>query len=156
MAAAALAPLLFVAAFVIQMLLEAQRDAATRSVLEAARAISRSLDQELAAGEAVLRVLATSASLANGDLQGFHQQAGAAERTDADAIALYAADGRAILVTSEPLGTPLSRLTDAERIGAVLASEQPKVSTLRRSRDGKQQVLILDVPIRVGDQRYVL
>ena len=71
MAAAAVLPVLLVAGFVLNTLLDAQRAAATRSVLESARAISLAMDQELATAETVLRVLASSAYLSKRDLGSF-------------------------------------------------------------------------------------
>ena len=156
MAIAALAPLLVVAGFVLKMLLHAERDAANRGVLEAARAISRTLDQELAASEAVLRVLSTSSHLANANLQELHGQAAAARRSDAAEIVLYDGLGQALFDTAEPFGAPLARLTDPERIRAVLAAGQPRVSGLRRSQDGKQATVMLDLPVEAGGERYVL
>jgi signal transduction histidine kinase/ActR/RegA family two-component response regulator len=156
MAIAALAPLLVVAGFVLNMLLHAEREAADRGVLEAARAISRTLDQELAASEAVLRVLGTSSHLATRDLQELHRQATGARRSDAAEIVLYDSTGQALFDTAEPFGAPLDRLADPERICAVQTAAQPRVSGLRRSADGKQATVTLDLPVEAGAERYVL
>jgi signal transduction histidine kinase/ActR/RegA family two-component response regulator len=156
MAAAALAPLLLVAGFVINVLLHAERDAAIRSVLEAARAISLALDQELAAGETLLRALATSAHLAKGDLAGFQQQAAAALQNDAVSIVLYDASTRPLLDTSLPFGTTLDGSSTSERIAAVLTAGQLRVSKLERSRDGKRLTVAIDLPVSTESERYVL
>src|SRR5690606_6844506 len=114
MAAAAVLPVLLVAGFVLNTLLDAQRAVATRSVLESARAISLAMDQELATAETVLRVLASSAYLSKRDLGSFQQQASAARKGDGMFIALYDEHGNALVDTSAASGASIADRADPE------------------------------------------
>ena len=156
MAAAALLPLLLVAGFVLNNLLDAQRAAAIRGVLESARAISLAVDQELATAETVLQVLATSAYLAQGDLTQFRQQAIAARSGDGVYIALYGEQGQQLLDTRVPIGAALDAYADPERLRALLAGTPARVSRLHRPRDGKALTIIVDVPVVVAGERFLL
>ena len=117
MAAAALLPVLLVAGFVLNTLLDAQRAAVTQSVLESARAISLAMDQELATAETVLRVLASSAYLSKRDLASFQQQASAARADEGMFIALYDERGNALIDTGAQFGASLPARADHERLG---------------------------------------
>ncbi len=156
MAAAALLPLLLVAGLVLNMLLEAERSAAARTVLEAARAVSLAIDQELASTETMLRVLGTSAYLARADFAGLYEQAGAAHESDATAIALYDEHGRQLINTGVPFGTALDAYADPARVHSVLASHRASVSPLIRARDGQGLRISVDLPVTAGGERYVL
>ncbi len=156
MAAAAVLPVLLVAGFVLNTLLDAQRAAATRSVLESARAISLAMDQELATAETVLRVLASSAYLAKRDLASFQQQASAARAGDGMFIALYDERGNPLIDTSAAFGASPGARADPERLRELLAGTQARVTRLHRSRDGKELTVIVDVPVAVAGERYLL
>ena len=156
MAAAAVLPVLLVAGFVLNTLLDAQRAVATRSVLESARAISLAMDQELATAETVLRVLASSAYLSKRDLGSFQQQASAARKGDGMFIALYDEHGNALVDTSAASGASIADRADPERLRDLLAGTQARVTRLHRLRDGKELTVIVDVPVAVAGERYLL
>jgi signal transduction histidine kinase/ActR/RegA family two-component response regulator len=156
MAAAALLPLMIVAAFVLNTLLHAEREAATGSVLESARAVSLAMDQEIATAETVLRVLGSSAHLEKGDLASFHEQAAAASSGEGVFTTLYDAQGRQLMNTSVPLGMALEPHPEPERLRQLLSGNEARVSRLHRSRDGKQLSIVVDVPVRLNDERYLL
>jgi signal transduction histidine kinase/ActR/RegA family two-component response regulator len=156
MAAAAVLPVLLVAGFVLNTLLGAERAAATRSVLESARAISLAMDQELATAETVLRVLASSAYLSKRDLPSFQQQASAAREGDGMFITLYDERGNPLIDTSAPSGASNAARADPERLRELLAGTQARVTRLHRSRDGKELTVIVDVPVNVAGERYLL
>ncbi len=156
MAAAAVLPVLLVAGFVLNTLLDAHRAAAIRGVLKSARAISLAMDQELASAETVLRVLATSVYLSRGDLAGFRQQAIAALTGDREGIALYDAQGRQLVDTRVAAGAADEPQTDARRLRELVASSRVQVSRLNRSRDGKSLTVTVDVPVVIAGERFLL
>ena len=104
MAAAILLPVVLLSAFALNVLLNAEREAARRGVLETTRLISLAVDQELASAESALRVLAGSAYLAAGDLANLYRQAMNA-RTNSDSwILLYEPGGQQLINTRLPFG----------------------------------------------------
>src|SRR5262245_6338914 len=97
MAAAILVPVVMLSAVALGMLLNAERAAAQRSVLETARLISVTVDQELATAESALRVLANSSYLAKGDLTNFYEQARNARTTSESWILLLDPEGSQLI-----------------------------------------------------------
>jgi hypothetical protein len=73
---------------------------------ETARATALTVDRELVGAEAALRVLASSRALAAGNLRDFHKQAKTADRGPDAWTLLLDQDGRQIINTVVPFGTP--------------------------------------------------
>src|SRR5262249_40567927 len=146
MAAATLVPLVALTVVVLAMVLNAEREAARRGVRETARAVALAVDQELASAEAALRGLASSASLASDDLPRFYEQAMHARTTGDAWILMFDSDGRQIVNTRYPLGTPLARRANPERVTEVLATGRSSVSNLYVGALTKRYILTVDVP----------
>ena len=85
-----------------------------------------------------------------------HAQASAARADDGMFIALYDERGNALIDTSAPFGASLPARADHERLSELFAGAQARVSRLHRSRDGKELTVIVDLPIIVGGERYLL
>src|SRR5687767_3192082 len=157
MAAAILVPVAVLSAVALGMLMNAEREAARRSVLETARVIALAVDQELATAESALRVLATSAYLAGGDFSGFYQQARYARTTPESWILLFNPEGDQVINTRFPFGSPLARSVHPERIKDVIATGKAAVSNLYSGAITKRLVLTVDVPVPIdGQNRYVV
>ena len=153
-AAAALLPLLVAAGYVLGLVLQSERGAATASLLETARAMAQAIDRELASAEALLRLLASSPDL-TADPASFARQAAAARPVDTVAIVLYDAQGRPLMHTDAPAGTGLDQYAQPRDVAAALESEQPRIRTLTRAPDNALAVS-LEVPISAGGERYVI
>jgi hypothetical protein len=84
-----------------------ERRAQENSVKEAVRAFALLVDNELETREGILRALASSPSLARGDLGEFYRHARLLAPTPDTTIILYDLDGRQLLNTRAPLGSKL-------------------------------------------------
>ncbi len=157
MAAAILVPVVVLSAIALGMLLNAERAAARRGVLETARVVALAVDQELATAESALRVLASSAYLASSDLSSFYQQARNARTTAESWILLFDPDGEQLLNTRFPFGSTLAKSLHPERIRGVIEAGKAAVSNLYPGAITKRLVVTVDVPVPLdGRNRYVL
>jgi signal transduction histidine kinase len=156
-AIALLVPVVIFAAAALDMLRDAERQAALRGVRESGRASALVVDRELAAAHAALRALATSRHLADGTLDGFYEQA-KASGTDADKwIVLFDSDGRQLINTRVPFGTPLPTRRNPEIGHRVLRDGKPHVSNLIRGVVADRHVISVEIPVMLKDgRRYVL
>jgi signal transduction histidine kinase/CheY-like chemotaxis protein len=119
---------------------EQQKDQ-ERNIAETGRAFALLIDNEMRHHEGILRTLAASPALASGDHAEFYEHARrAAAVVDAVAI-LYDLDGKALLNTNRPLGTPLSG-RDPSNLPALM------------QRLGADRTLISDVFLAPRLQRY--
>ena len=113
-----------------------------------ARAATAVIDRHLNGLQVVLRTLATSAPLATGDLEGFHDQAARLKILARADIGLRRPDGQQLINTRLPWGTPLpstSFAIDAE----AMATGQPTVSDVFTEDAGHPMVAIV-LPVTVG------
>jgi signal transduction histidine kinase len=153
MAVAILGPVMFFAAIALSLLLDSGRASALRGIDETARATALMVDRELLAAEAALHALATSPSLAAGDMRRFHEQAVAAGRGPNSWTVLLAADGRQLVNTVRPFGDPLGVASSLDRIDTVLRTHRTVVSDLQVGSVTKRYVVTLDVPAVTPDGR---
>ena len=156
--AAALVPIVIFSGLAVSSVLDSQRQTALHGLQESARAIALSVDRELAIAEAALRVLATSKQLEDGDLERFQRQAElGADRGIGAWTVLYDTDGKQLVNTSVPFGTPLPPDGSRERVAAVLAQQKTVVSNLLMAPQIDQRVTTLEMPIVTAKgERYVL
>ncbi|WP_020652182.1 response regulator [Massilia niastensis] len=142
------------------------RDAAIRErahVAEDAQTVAQVLaaavDRDLDAGETAARVLANSALLARGDLEGFHVVARQLLRPEfpAQAVVLSSRDGTQLANTRYPYGAPLPPSGNPQDIERVFASGDAIASGLYRTDADQSFVLSVDVPVwKDGKVNYVL
>ena len=157
MALAVLVPIILFSAIALSMLMQAEREAALRSLQETARATSLAVDRELSIAEARAKVLASAASLADGNFTAFHQRASIANRDGRSSSALFDESGRQLLNTLVPYGTTLPRHAHPEYLRDVLKSGVMRVSDLMSDAVAGGNVLTVDVPVILdGKQRFVL
>lgn len=156
-AVAALVPVVLLATAALNMLHDAEREAALRSVHETARATALIVDSELAAAEARLRALGTSAQLEAGDLSAFYRQAKAVTAGDDSWIVLFDAEGQQLLNTRAEQGAPLPRRRRPERGLETLRTGRPFISNLIEGPVAQRPVISIEVPAPLsGDSRYVI
>jgi signal transduction histidine kinase len=112
---AILVPAFFGSAIAVAYVFQEQQAIVRDNLRETARALALVLDKELATREAVLRTLAASPALAQGDLKAFYQFAkSVGEKSDA-AIILSDPGGAQLVNTRLPFGAPLPPMLPMER-----------------------------------------
>lgn len=157
MALAVLVPIVLFSTIALSMLLQAERDAALRSLQETSRATALAVEQELELAEARAKFLASSDSLAKGDLPAFHQRASNTNQDGTSWTVLFDEDGQQLVNTLVPYGTALPRRGRPERGREVLRTGQTRISNLTRGNVAGAQVVTLEVPVILDDKRrYVL
>jgi signal transduction histidine kinase len=156
MALAVLVPIVLFAAIALSMLMQAEREAALHSLQETARATALGVDRELSVAEARARVLATSSSLARGDMQSFHRRASMINRDSPFWTVLFDESGQQLVNTRAPYGTPLPTFSRPEYSRQVMESGVMRVSDLLIGTIARDPVLAIDVPVILDNRRYLL
>jgi signal transduction histidine kinase len=136
-----------------------ERRAQETSVKEAVRAFALLVDNELETREGLLSALASSPSLARGDLGEFYRHARLLSPTPKTAIILYEPDGRQLLNTRMPLGSPLplKRVSNIDELMARYGADRTLVSDLFKAPLGGRHDFVVQVPVRIeGQIRYFL
>ncbi|MBP0444317.1 sensor histidine kinase [Roseomonas sp. SSH11] len=123
-------------------------DAALRARTEA---LSAAIVRELATVRGTLEALAASPALAEGRLDIFREQIGRTPRPAGARIMLAATDGRLILSSEHPLGTPLPPRVDPELTRRVMQTGKAEVSNLDRGPISREYIVGVYVPVRGTD-----
>jgi PAS domain S-box-containing protein len=124
-----------------------------------ARALAAAVDRDLDNGETAARALANQPSLAAGDLAAFH---GVARRLLRPEFPVYAfvlsgADGRDLLDTRHPWGTPLATSGNEADVRRVFETGDAVTSGLHRGNATQPWVISIAVPVwRDGKVAYAL
>lgn len=126
-----------------------------REVMATARALTSTVDRELAVTESALNVLATSPSLASNDLAAFHRQAIQVLQTQsANNVVLTDTTGRQRINTFRPFGEPLPFRGAMPQLRHVLETGGTYVSGLFVGPVAHQPALSVSVPVH-RDERIV-
>lgn len=136
-----------------------ERRAQENSVKEMVRAFALLVDNELEIREGILRALASSPSLARGDLGEFYRHARVLAPTAEAVIVLFDPDGRQLLNTRVAPGTPLpaQRSSNMAELMAKQGEDRTLVSDLFTAPLGGRLDFVVQVPVRVdGTIRYFL
>lgn len=136
-----------------------ERQAQENGVKEAVRAFALLVDNELETKEGTLLALATSPSLARGDLAEFERHARVLAPTAETAIILHSPDGRQLVNTRAAPGTPLPtrRISNMDELMAKYGPDRTLVSDLFLAPVGGRHDFALQVPVRInGSIRYFL
>ncbi len=158
LAAAVFLPMIVGAGVAIKLLLDAERHAVLRGMQELARASVLAMDQELTAAIAAGRALATSARLRQGDFEGFHAQARAANAGTIRQTALLREDGQqlfnTVLLFGQPIAAPPAGAL--QRVQSVFERGRPTVSNLIIGSATRRPVIAVELPLLLDDGRRVL
>jgi len=136
-----------------------ERRAQENSVKEAVRAFALLVDNELEIKEGILRALASSPSLARGDLEEFYRHARMLAPTPDTSIILTEPDGHQLLNTRVPLGSslPARRASNIAELMETRGADRTLVSDLFKSPLGGQHDFVVQVPVRIdGRIRHFL
>lgn len=157
MALAILIPVSVFSAMALNMLLEAERRAAYRSMHETARGIVGALDREFSMAEASLRTLATSPYLVSQDLEILHTQARRLSKDPLSWTILYDKDGKQRFNTALAPDSAMPLSPSKARIEQALQKRQTLISDLGVGTAVRRLVVAMDVPVvEPGLPPYVL
>jgi signal transduction histidine kinase len=157
MALAVLVPIVLFSTIALSMLLQAERDAALRSLQETSRATALAVEQELGLAEARAKYLSSAESLVRGDLQAFHRRASNVNQDGTSWTVLFDEEGQQLVNTLVPFGTALPQRARPEFGREVLRTGQTRISNLSRGNVVGAQVVALEVPVILDEKRrYVL
>jgi signal transduction histidine kinase len=131
-----------------------ERRAQENSVKEAVRAFALLVDNELETREGMLRALASSPSLARGDLPEFYRHAKLLAPTPDTTLILYDLDGRQLANTRVPLGSklPSRRVSNIGELMARYGADRTLVSDMFKAPLGGQYDYVVQVPVRIDGQ----
>jgi signal transduction histidine kinase len=131
-----------------------------RRLLESARVDASALDREFDSAISILQALATSPTLDQGDLEAFHLEGGRIQSTQPVwySIILLSLDGRQLVSTRLPWGTPLMTVGEPDSLQRLIATGKPAVGTIHRPQGGGPEYLFaLRVPVvRNGQLKFAL
>jgi signal transduction histidine kinase/CheY-like chemotaxis protein len=128
-----------------------ERRAQENSVKETVRAFALLVDNELEIREGILHALASSPSLARGDLDEFYRHAKILAPTPEAVIVLFDLDGRELLNTRVTPGTPLParRTSNMAELMSKHGKDRTLVSDLFTAPLGGRLDFAVQVPVRV-------
>jgi signal transduction histidine kinase len=155
---AILVPAFIAAALAVGYVYLEERRAQESSVREAVRAFALLVDNELETNEGILRTLANSPALAEGDLDEFHRHASSLAPLRDGAIVLHDTAGRRLLDTRYARGQALPdrRLSNIDALAQLLGKDRTLVSDLFEEPGGSHE-FVLQVPVHLGGTlRYFL
>jgi hypothetical protein len=147
------------AAVAVAWLYDEEKEFQTKGLTEATRAFALLVDNELQIKAGILSALATSPPLLEGDLAKFYDHAKQMAPTQGAAIILFDLEGRQLLNTRVPRGTPLpaGRFSDIGTLMRQHGQDRMLVSDLFVAPLFKTHDFSIQVPVRIGQQiRYFL
>jgi diguanylate cyclase (GGDEF)-like protein/PAS domain S-box-containing protein len=132
--------------FIAFLYCQARADADDEA-LNTARAMAQVFDGVAESSLARLDALATSPLLAGGDLAAFHRQAGASGTGNGSAVVLLDPQGRQLMNTLLPYGSPLPRSGISDALGLALAHNRPAVTALFMGAVSHQPYVAVLLPL---------
>jgi two-component sensor histidine kinase len=156
-ALALILPLIGLAVLALNQLASLEERETERRVLQVAQSLADEIDRELDRATITLETLATSAALARGEFEAFHEQASQALRRDKAGILLVDRSFQQLLNTRAAYGTTLPRTVAPETAQRVFDTKERQVSDLVVGAVSGQPLINVEVPIIVDKQvRYIL
>ncbi len=140
-------PALLFSAYLLYRFEDVSRASATRVAQDTAASIRDIVDREIGAMATTLRVLSTSGFLRAGDLSAFHARATDALAGTETYVILADEEGRQLLNTRVPYGSPLGGISDIATVERALADDRVYVSDLFYGAVAKQYVVNVALPI---------
>ena len=149
-------PGLFISSYLVYANYRLEKEKIASQTEALAGQILVDLDRELVAMESGLRVLATSEHLKNGNLQMFHKIARAALSSQtAYNYVLIDRQGRQVINTLRPFGTPLPQSGSSPQLDAVFTSGQTVLADMFTGPLTGQSIIAMGVPVRDKDGEII-
>jgi len=155
---AIVAPLLLFGVYAGSRVADAQLIQVREDLMTEARALSADVDREIIGEIEILRALAASPSLREGNFAEFQRQAEAplAMRQSGN-IVLIDGNMKQLVNTLVPFGTPLEKAPVSQPVEMAFASGKPQITGLFIGSVTKKHVFAIIVPVRIdGENRYAL
>jgi PAS domain S-box-containing protein len=124
-----------------------ERESMEGEIMDVVRSAAVAIDRELAATTTTLKALASSPSLAEGDLKAFYGQAMAAQDVGGNHYFLTSPKGKQLVNTRTEWGAPLPEVS-ANDWKEVVASGKPQVSNLYQGIMARGPALSVSVPVK--------
>ena len=141
----------------LSMLQEAQNDSAIGRIEASASLTARMIDADIYRAQSVLKVLAGSHALSQGDLARFYAEAREASAGPGAWIILYDTTGQQLVNTRLEHGVELPRRGDPETVARLIAAGKGHVSGIKWGSALKNNFVIVEIPlVTESGQRYVL
>jgi two-component sensor histidine kinase len=151
LALVALVPAFAFSAILLQRNNEAQERVVEALITGSARSIMQTVDREVTANITTLRVLATTPTLAQGDLRAFYNQVKAALAGTNTWVYLLDKNFMAILSTRQDYGSPPIKATDTASAQQALDSKDVVVSGLVVGKASGRKVFNVLFPVVSGE-----
>jgi signal transduction histidine kinase len=136
------------------------RAVAERRLLESARVDASALDREFDSSVGTLQALATSPALDENDFEAFHREGERVQSSQPGwyTITLVSLEGRQLVSTRLPWGTPLLPVGEPGSLQRLIATRAPAVGTILGPQRGGPELLVpIRVPVmRQGTLKYAL
>jgi len=142
---AALIPALLVTALGVTYMYREEQNFSRASVIEASRALALALERDIGRRLSILRTLSLAPALHSGELQTFYGFAAAVAKENGGAIILSDLQGKQLLNTRLPFGTPLPPMLPVERA--------------TRARVGNEAIVVSDLyqpPSGLGSHSFAV
>ncbi|MBY0430151.1 MAG: cache domain-containing protein, partial [Rhodospirillales bacterium] len=153
--AACVLPVVMAAGFLVLHAYQYKRSLIEQHMLETARALTLTVDRDLASIQSAQQVLATSPHLVSGDLAGFHAQAREVLRGFPGAdIILAEANGQQMVNTYRRFGEVLPKRNAPALVQRIFETGKPVISDLFLGAVTKRPLIGVDVPV-FADGRVV-
>jgi PAS domain S-box-containing protein len=151
-------PVWVAAGYLVYHNYQSKRALTEQGMLDTARALTMVVDRELSNMQASLIALATSPSLATGDLHAFYRQAGLLLKAHPGAdIILSDATGQQLINTFRPFGSPLPKRSEPDVVRQSYSAEKPIITNIFRGAMTGRFVISADIPVfRDGQVVYDL
>jgi signal transduction histidine kinase/ActR/RegA family two-component response regulator len=157
MAAGILIPVILFSGLALNLLQDAERDAALGALVETANSVALRVERDLYSAEASLQVLAASPSLARQDYPAFYNEALVTKRAKTVWTVMLDAQGRQLINTTAPYGELLAAPTDETGLLAHSFGASAFVSDLEPGGPRSKLVTSVNLPVTLdGERRYVL
>lgn len=157
MAAGILIPVILFSGLALNLLQDAERDAALAALGETANSVALRVERDLYSAEASLKVLAASPSLARRDYPAFYNEAQVTKRSNTVWTVMLDAEGRQLINTTAPYGELLAGANDQAGLLAHSFGVSTFVSNLEPGGRPGKLVTSVNLPVTLdGERRYVL
>ncbi|MBB3224789.1 hybrid sensor histidine kinase/response regulator [Pseudoduganella umbonata] len=151
-------PAVVVASVAVWYVYQEQRKAEQAGTKEAVRALSLLADREVLAIEGILRTLAASPALRDGDFRAFHEQARSVAPPQTSTVVIQDLEGRQLLNSRQPFGsTPPQGGSTLRELRQAKGEHGTVVSDLFMAPVGKRPDIAVQIPVHIGGElRYYL
>ncbi|WP_175493775.1 sensor histidine kinase [Microvirga guangxiensis] len=150
-------PAILIAAAGLYSGYRAEQETMDLRLQETVRAMSLSLDREIEKSEVVMRMLALSPYIADGNFSAFHRQAQEAGIPKPSWVSLVTPEGEVLLSTRVPYGSELPDSVRQTSLLKVLETRTTHLSDLFNGSITGQPLITLDVPVILDEKvAYIL